>query len=194
MDFPSVRFDFGALAIQNLLESVHRAIYVKINLHNSYVTGKIFGFAHDFRNKKVRENQNQFFCITHNFFGFDMFFLLKGIQLSVWETKDLNIGGSGLTKINFASLDSQDIFIDTMKYYLSNLGSLASTLYDVEKMHVEKLTLQFLNQHDYFLQTWPLLDVSQKRKGLDIIVGEKGVFPYKKILNSKPGNGIFYKG
>ena len=158
------------------------------------MTGKIFGFAHDFRNRKVRENQNQFFCITHNFFGFDMFFLLKGIQLSVWETKDLNIGGSELTKINFASLDSQDIFIDTMKHYLSNLGSLASTLHDVEKMHVEKLILQFLNQHDYFLQTWPLLDVSQKRKGLDIIVGKKGVFPYKKILNSEPENGIFYKG
>ena len=34
---------------------------------------------------------------------------------------------------------------------LSSLGSFASTLDDVEKMRLEKLTLQFLNQHDYFL-------------------------------------------
>ena len=62
---------------------------------------------------KVKENQNQLFCIA-NFFGFDMFFLLKGIQLSVWGMKDLNIRGSGLTNINFASLGSQVKFINTM--------------------------------------------------------------------------------
>ena len=60
--------------------------------------------------------RNQFSCIAHNFFEFDMFFLFKGIQLLVWGTKDLNIGGSGRTNINFASLGSQVKFIDTMKY------------------------------------------------------------------------------
>ena len=45
-----------------------------------------------------------------------------------------------------------------MKYYLLSLGSLASTPFDeVEKMHLKKLTLQFLNQLDYFLQIWQLL-------------------------------------
>ena len=63
-----------------------------------------------------------------------MFFLLKGIRNSVWGTKDLNIGGIRLTNINFQSLGSQVKFTDTMKYYLSSLGSLASTLDDVEKM------------------------------------------------------------
>ena len=128
-----------------------------------------------------------------------MFFLLKGIRLLMWGMKDINIGGGGLGNINFASLGSQLKFIDTMKYYLSSLGSLPSTLNDVEKMHVEKLTLQFLNQHDYFSQTRPLLDFSQKRKVLDSIVRGKGVIPYEKIvsidsLNIKPENGIFYKG
>ena len=79
-----------------------------------------------------------------------MFFLLKGILLLVWGTKDLNIGGSGLTNINLASLGSQVKFIDTIRYYLSSLGSLASTLDHAEKMRVKKLTSQFLNQHDYF--------------------------------------------
>ena len=43
-----------------------------------------------------------------------MFFLRKGIRLSVWGMKDLNIRGSGLTNINFASLGSQVKFINTM--------------------------------------------------------------------------------
>ena len=65
--------------------------------------------------------------------------------------------GSELTKINFASC-SQVKFFNTMKYYLLSLGSLASTPFDeVEKMHLKKLTLQFLNQLDYFLQIWHLL-------------------------------------
>ena len=87
-----------------------------------------------------------------------MLFLLKGIRLLVWGKKPLNISGSGLGNINFASLGSQVQFIDTMKYYLLSLGSLTSTLNDVEKMNIQKLTLQFLNQHDYFLQIWLLLD------------------------------------
>ena len=157
---------------------VHRVISIKIHLHHSHITGKVLGYAHDFCNMKVREDQNQFSCIAHNFFGFDMFFLLKGIWLSLWGTNDLNIGGSGLINIISANLGSWVKFINTMKYYLLSLGSRDSTLGDVEKMHVKKLTLQFLNQHDFFLRIWPLLDFSQKRKVLDIIVSGKRVIPY----------------
>ena len=48
-------------------ESVHRPIKIKKHLHHSHVTGKIYGYAHDFYNMKVRENQSQFSCIVHNF-------------------------------------------------------------------------------------------------------------------------------
>ena len=89
---------------------------MKIHLHHSHVAGKIHGYAHNFRNMKIRQNQTQFSCTVRNFFGFDMFFVLKGIGLSVWETQDLNIGGNRLSNINFASLGSQVKFIDTMKY------------------------------------------------------------------------------
>ena len=128
------------------------------------MTGKSLSYAHDFSNMKVKENQNQFSCIAHNIFGFDMFFLLKGIRLSVWKTKDLNIGGSGLPNINSASLCSQVKIIYTIKYYLSRLGSPVHSVDDVEKLRVEKVILQFLNQHDHFSEIWPLLDFSQKRK------------------------------
>ena len=64
-------------------------------------------------------------------------------------------------------------------------------------MHVEKLTLQLLNQHDYFFQIWLLLDFDQKSKVLHIIVSGKGIIPYEKIvlidtLKSKPENAIFF--
>ena len=79
-----------------------------------------------------------------------MLFLIQGIRLSVWGTKDVNNGGTGLTNINFASIDFQVKFIDTMKHFLASLGQLASTLDEIEKIQVEKLTFQFLNQHSYF--------------------------------------------
>ena len=67
----------------------------------------------------------------------------------------------------------------------------------LKKKRVEKLTLQFLNQHSYFSQTWNMLDSSQKRAVLDIIVSAKGVIHYEKInsiesLNLKPENGIIF--
>ena len=103
----------------NFFESVHRIINVKIHLHHSHMTGKIISYAHYFCNMKVRENQNQFSCIAHNFSGFDMFFLIKGIRLSVWGTKDLNIGGTGLTNIKFASIGTQVKLIDMIKYFFN---------------------------------------------------------------------------
>ena len=84
-----------------------------------------------------------------------------------------------------------------MKYCLTSLGQLASTLGKFEKAQVEKLTLQFLNQHSYFSRTWRMLNQPQKRKILDIIVSRKDVILYEKInsidsLNIKPENGIFF--
>ena len=81
MDFPHGRFDYETLTKLNFFVSAHRIINVKIHLHHSHVTGKIIGYAHDFSNMKVRENQNQFSCIELNFIGFDMFFLIKSFSL-----------------------------------------------------------------------------------------------------------------
>ena len=96
IDSPQDRFDYETLTKINFFESVHRIINAKIHLHHSHVTGKIISNAYDFCNMKIKENQNQFSCIAHKFFEFDMFFLIKGIRLSVWRTKVVNIGGTGL--------------------------------------------------------------------------------------------------
>ena len=47
---------------------------------------------------KVRDNQSQFSCIAHNVVGINMFFLIKGIRLSVCGTKNINISGSACNK------------------------------------------------------------------------------------------------
>ena len=77
MNFPQGRFNYETLTTLNFFESIHRLINVKIHLHHSHLTGRIYGYAHDFRNMKVRENQSQFSCIAHKFFGFNLFLLIK---------------------------------------------------------------------------------------------------------------------
>ena len=91
MDFPRGCFDYETLTTNDLFDSVHKIINVKTHLHHSHITGNIIGYARDFCSAKVRENKDMLTCIAHNFFHFDMFFLLKGIRLSVWKTKDINI-------------------------------------------------------------------------------------------------------
>ena len=136
-------------------------------------------------------------CIAHNFFKFDLFFLIKNIRLSVWRTKDINIGGKNLTDINFASINNFK-FIDSLKYYQTSLLPLSETATDKEKYKIQKLTIQFLTTHDYFSVVWEKLTYKQRKKVVEIISSGKGVIPYEKIetINSlstvKPENGIFF--
>ena len=127
MDF-SLNFRHGSYALTTKIffENVYWVINVKVHLHHSHVTGEILGYIHDFCNLKVSGNQTPFTCIAYYFFKFDMFFLLKGVKIPVWNTRDINIGGNGLTAINFAKFGTQVKFIDTIKYYLKSLGKLAS--------------------------------------------------------------------
>ena len=124
MDFPQGKFDYEILTTHDLFIYVHKIINVKIHLYHSHITGKILGHTHDFCNAKVREKKEIFSCVAYNFFGFDIYFLIKGIRVSVWETKDINIYGTDLTSINFGSIVELKL-IDTMKYFLTSLRRLA---------------------------------------------------------------------
>ena len=138
MDFPQGYFDYETLATNDWFDSVHKIINVKTHPHHSHITGNIIGYTHDSCNAKVRKNKHMLTCIAHNFFHFGMFFLLKGIRLSVWETKDINMGGTNLTNINYSTIRSVK-FIDTMKYYSTSLDKLASTMIEKEKNNAEFL-------------------------------------------------------
>ena len=196
MCFPTTKFECERVTTRNLFEYIHKIINVKINLHHSHITGKIIGYVHDFCNLQVRENKDLVPCIAHNFFKFDMIFFIKAIRLSVWRTKDINIGGKNLTDLNYASIDNLK-FIDTMKYYQTSLGQLSETLSDREKENISKLTIQFLINYDYFSTIWKDLSNNQRNKIIEIIVSGKGVIPYEKTetiysLLSKPNDGIFF--
>ena len=92
--------------------------------------------------------------IAHNLFGFDMFFFIKGYKATAWGTKDLNIGGTKLTHINYGNIGVEVKFTDTIKYYQKSLAELASNLPVDEKKIVKQLTKQFFGEHHYFSKIW----------------------------------------
>ena len=79
-----------------------------------------------------------------NLFGFDIFFWLKGIRLSVWKTNNLSIGSSSLANINLANIGKQVKFIDTMKYYQQSLAKLAENMTDEEKEKIKTESKKFI--------------------------------------------------
>ena len=106
------------------------------------------------------------------------------------------MGGTNLTNINYSTIRNVT-FIITMKYYLTCLGKLASTMTEKEKKQRQILVKQFLMQHQFFSKTWLTLSQSQKTELIKIIVSGKGVIPYENIdsINSwqkRTENGIFF--
>ena len=71
------------------------------------------------------------------------------------------MGGTNLTNINYSTIGNVKI-IDTMKYYLTSLGELVSTMTEREKNSTKLLVKQFLMQHQFFSKTWLTLSQSQK--------------------------------
>ena len=182
IQFPVSDLPFDTVTTNNFFRNVHRLLKVKVDPHVSQVMGKMFGYVHDFCNWQIRENKTKISVFTHKFFSFDAFYFFKGFQATTWETKDVSIGGSNLTHINYANINGGELkCIDTLKYYQKNLGQLASALSEKEKESVKKVTEQFLRQHDYFSAAWKYLEPSQKEKILDIIADGKGL---KKIVDT----------
>ena len=156
------------------------------------MTGKIIGHAHEYCNFQVRENYYTIPAIAHNQFRFDFFLFLKGLRPSVWETTDINIGEKNPTNINFAIIQSQVRFIDTVKYYQQSLASLASSMTDIERANVRKKCRRFLAGKLMFLtdedEAWVL----------DYLSSGKGMIPYQMItdfdsLKKVPKEDFFQK-
>ena len=101
----------------NFLSNLAGIMSNKPVVHNSHVSGKIFGFVHDFCNQKIRENYYTIPVIAHNQFCFDFFFLTQGFRPTVWETTDIKIGAKNASNLNFATISNKVQFIDTIKYF-----------------------------------------------------------------------------
>ena len=96
------------------------------------------------------------------FLGLISFFLVKGIRLSVWKTRDLSIGGSNVTNVNYVNIGDQVKFVQTLKYYKQSLAGLSATIRWEEKKAV---TGKYLQTHNYLKSVWYLLDESIKKNG-----------------------------
>ena len=151
----------------------------------------MIGFPHDHCNSQVRENYYHIPVVAHNQFRFDFFLFLKGLRPTVWETADIKIGGSNPTNINFAMIQNQVRFIDTIKYFQQSLENLAASMTDIEKNNVRETSKRFLAFDLIFL------DQEQQDWILDYLTSGKGIIPYQMIttvdsLETEPKNGACF--
>ena len=174
-------------------------IKVKFHLHHLYITGKIYGYPHDFCNTAVIEKTTPDIpFLAHNLFGFDLYYFIIAYIASTWCSKSLNIGGANLTQVHFGNIAGEVKLIDTLKLYQKSLADLASTLSNEEIMAVKKVAEKFLNEHYYFSTVWPYLRFLKKGKKFEIISEGKGVMPYELIVDMesfsmKPENEFWEK-
>ena len=78
--FPRSDIDYETITTNRFFTNVHWLIRGKFHLHNSHITGKIFGYAHDFCNTAYIERSTpEIPFVAPNFFGFDLFFTWKPI-------------------------------------------------------------------------------------------------------------------
>ena len=74
-------------------------------MHHSHITGRIYGYAHDFCNTTQMERSTaEIPFIAHNFFGFDLFYYLKAYIAPAWCSKAVNIGGTNLIHTNSGNI------------------------------------------------------------------------------------------
>ena len=155
---------------------------MKIHIHHSHVTGKIIGYAHDFCNTRLIEAEKpEIPCFAHSLFGFDFFYFVKGFSATAWCSKKLNVGGNNLTHVNYASIQGEIKFIDSLKYYQRSLAELTSTIEENEILRARKQMEKFLTNHLFFSTIWPFIPLHKKEKILKITCEVKGVIPYEMV-------------
>ena len=93
------------------------------------------------------------------------------------ETTDINIGGKNPTDINFAIVQNQVRFIDTVKYYQQSLASLASSMTDIENENLRTNCRRFL------AEKLMLLTNEEEKWVLDYLLSGKGMIPYQMITD-----------
>ena len=128
--FPKSGTQYETFTTNYFFIHAHHLIKMKVHLHHSHIKGKIIGYAHDFCNARVKENNIEISLIAHNLFGFDLYYFIKGYIASAWCSKELKIRGNNLTHINFSNIAGEIKFIDSLKYYQKSLPELACTLFN----------------------------------------------------------------
>ena len=175
INFSSDKFDNKTLVTKYFYDNIINLMYASYVTHHSLVAEEIDEYELDFCHQKVRENQKFVPVFPHNMLSFDFFFVIKGIRLCVWRTKQLGIRGNNLTNINFANTGNQVKFIDTVKFYQQSLASLAETTTN-EKQEIRDGCEKFIKRHNYYSGVYKNIS----NKGKDCILSyfwrEKALF------------------
>ena len=88
-------------------------------------------------------------------------FLTKRLWLSLWQTQDFSLLGSGLTTLKSCTLRRRIKFIDSVKYYQQPLAKTARSTDANEKKRMGSLFLDYLAYtHPYYSKFF--LDLGQK--------------------------------
>ena len=171
-------------------------------IHHSHVTREIYGYAHNVCNKMVREltekSRQYFSCVFHNGFRFDMTFLTKTFWLSLWETQDFSLLGSGLTTLRSYTLGRHVKFIDSVKFYQQPLVKLARTADANEKKRIRSLFLDYLAYtHPYYSKFFLDIEEENIEFTLEYLSSGKGCFPWQVVtgfdsLSATPEDGDFW--
>ena len=106
-----------------------------------------------------------------------IFFVLKGLRASIWETTKIFIGGKNPSDVNFAIVQNQVRFIDTTKYYQQSLAGLAASMTDIERENVRK------NYRRFLAEKLMLLNKEQEKWMLNYLSLGKGTIPYQMITD-----------
>ena len=87
---------------------------------------------------------------AYSLFRFDFFFVLKGLRMTVWRTKDLNMGGEGIRNLSYARIADQVKFINIIKFYQEPLHALAASMEPEEHQNIQRSFIMFLETHPRF--------------------------------------------
>ena len=196
IDLPG-SFTYETIVTKMFIKHFWRLRRCKIHVHHSHVTGKIKGYVHDFCNLAFQEKKEEITVVAHNLMKFDAFYIVKGFRGPIWKSKDISMGGSNITNLNFMSIENVK-FIDSMKYFQQSLANLTSTITEGEKESVQKVTRKYIENHHYFKNVWFYLSLQQQKDILEVVSSGKGVIPYEMInnidsLDQKPEREFFNK-
>ena len=155
---------------QKFIESIIAIMENNHCIHRSHRTEEIKSYVHSFCSEKARENYFKISVVAHNLFRFDFFFLLKGLRSGVWQTRDITIGGTNPTNINFASIGNQIQFLDTIKYFQQSLSGLASSSTDKEREAIYRECQKFLLSDLILWKRFRLYTKDEKKWVLDYLL------------------------
>ena len=107
------------------------------------------------------------------------FFFLKGLRIGVCQTTSLSIGGANLKNKNFSN--EQLKFIDTVKYYLKSLSTLAVTMAEKEKENTKIKCKRFILGERNLSQRLLSYSLEEQELVLNYLSSGKGIIHYEMI-------------